>query len=336
MWAHPNETVVENLLSPGNLSQIMRASYQFPGKPIPILCLPQVSAYRGMLLPVPLGGGFSSLSDLVSEATTGGKGQKLLFNKVGATGVANATSTLWFTAGTPNAGSNGAALAAGTDCTSTTTGALRQANAAGGDTLHIVSAFSMPTVGSNCLLLFDRIWHGLAAASTAGAQTVTSTLTRYATTGATGTSIGNFCAPEVNTNLGATAHTWTIQYTDDAGNGVETTAGNVGVSGCVTPRIDVAAAAPWNAVLNGNDVGLSDISQWTTGASVTGNINICVGHPLGFIPQPTANQMVILNGINDAFNLERVYDNACLSFFELFKNATTATTYNGIVQLVSG
>lgn len=365
-WARPNESVVESIFEKGHLEQMYKATRDFRG-PIPILGLPQVSVVDGLLIATPLGegysslrefagehaprtytfqgkeyplisggAGFASLSDLISEATTGGKSQDLVFQKTGATGVANASNTLWFAAGQPAAGSIGAALAGGTDTTSATTGALKQRNPTGGDTLHIVTCYSIPSVANNTLLLFDRIWHGAPAVSTAGAQTVTMTPTRYSTTGSTGTSKFNFVTLEINTNLGATAHTWTIQYNDDSGNTVETTAGNVGLSSGITPRLDVAASAPWSAVLNSGDFGVSDLTQFTMGASVTGATNLVLGHPLAFIPQPVAQQMVILDGINSAFNLVQVVDDACLSFFELYKLATTATQYNGIIKLVAG
>lgn len=337
----------------------MRSSQQVCFRdPLPLIGVPQVSIVDGMLVAVPIGEGFSSLrefaelygksplppkehaigggagfaslSDLIAEATVNGKSQDLWFSKTGATGVANSSNTLWFTAGTPTAGSAGAALATGTDCTNATTGALVQTNPTGGDTLHIVTQYMMPSVGSNCLLMFDRLWHGLAAASTAGAQTVTMTPARY-TSG-----YDNFVTVEISSNLGATAHTWTITYTDTVPNAAETTAGNVGLSSGITPRLDVAANAAWAAVLNSGDRGITDLTQFTAGASVTGGMNVVMGHPLGYIPQSTAQQMTVLDGINSAFNLTRIVDNACLSFFELYKLATTATQYNGMIKLVAG
>lgn len=354
--ARPLEGMLDRMMMPGHLEQVLRGSAEI-AIPVPILGFPQVSAVRGLLRAVPLGegfsslrefageydyspgirgGGFASLSDLINEATNGGKGQDLLFNKTGATGVANSSNTLWFAAGQPAAGAVGAALAAGTDTLRTTTGALQQVNATGGDTLHITTVYCMPSVANNTLLLFDRIWHGAPAVSTVGAQTVTMTPSRYAGTGAGGSCLGNFATLEINANLGATAHTWTIQYTDQVPNGAETTAGNVGLNTGIAPRLDVAANAAWQAVLNAGDFGISDLTQFTMGASVTGATNLVLGHPLGFIPQPVAQQMVVLDGINSAFNLARVLDDACLSFFELYKLATTATQYNGLLKLVAG
>lgn len=358
LWKQPSEGVIDSLLLPGHLQQIMRASIDMThGLPIPILSMPQVAVVDGLLIPTPLeqgfsslreyakdwsppkgirGGGFSSLSDLISEATNGGKSQDLLFSKSGATGVANASNTLWYAAGTPAAGSNGAALAGGTDTTRATVGALTQTNPSGGDTLHITTIYMMPSIANNTLLLFDRIWHGAPAVSTVGDQTVTMTPTRYAGTGVGGSSIGNFVTLEIQANLGATGHSWRVTYVDTVPNAAENATAFAGLNAGIAPRLDVAANAQWFLPLNNGDLGVSDITLFNMGASVSGATNLVLGHPLGFIPQPVAQQMVVLDGINSAFNLTRVLDDACLSFFELYKLATTATQYNGMLKLVAG
>jgi hypothetical protein len=45
---------------------------------------------------------------------------------------------------------------------------------------------------------------------------------------------------------------------------------------------------------------------------------------------------MIMDGINSAFNLQRIYDDACLSFLEISKSAVTATNWWGAVNMVSG
>jgi hypothetical protein len=70
-------------------------------------------------------------------------------------------------------------------------------------------------------------------------------------------------------------------------------------------------------------------------ASVTGAVDFTIGHPLAFIPVPLANFLSILDGINSAFNLARIFDDACLAFIEPLKAATTATTYSGIIKTVA-
>lgn len=338
LWARPAEGLVDRILGGGQLEKILKASEDI-AIPLPIGCLPQVAAYRGMLLPVPQGGGFSSLGDLISEATSGGKLQPLVFQKTGATGVASSSSTLWYAAGMPAAGANAAAMSSnGADQSVSTTGALKFTNPAGGDTTHIVSAWAMPSVALNTLLLFDRIWGGAMAFSSAAEQTFTMTAARYAGTGAGGSSIGNVVILEISVTLGATAHTWSFKYKDDNDNTAEASGAVTGVSGAVTPRLDVAASQPFFAALNSGDLGASKLTSftWSTASLTVGAGQLVLAHPLLFIPQPVANQMVIIDGINSAFNLVRVYDSACLSFLELWKNATTATNYQGTINLVSG
>jgi len=61
-----------------------------------------------------------------------------------------------------------------------------------------------------------------------------------------------------------------------------------------------------------------------------------LGHPIAFMPIPIANMVCIIDGIMTAFNLVRIFDNACLAFLEVTKPSTTATTYTGQFQTVAG
>lgn len=309
--------------------------------PIPILgtvCY----AVEGKLIPRIAGAGFTSLSDLINEATNGGKSQFVQFQRVGVTGVVAAHNTLWFEGSVPAAGAAGAALAGGTNCTRTTTGALGpQDNAAGGDTLHLVTGYVQATVASMTLLLYDRIWHGVPVITSGSGtpQTVTMTPARYAGTGAGGTSKGNFAFVEISSALPATAHGWDFQYIDDNGNTAETSPTVTGLSSGIAKRLDTAIGGSYIAPLNAGDVGISDLTQWTlrTANLASGALNFALGHPLCLLPCSTAaNQMVVLDGINSQFNLLRIYDDACLALLEINKAATTATTYTGAFQLVSG
>lgn len=282
--------------------------------------------------------GFSSLSDLISEATTGGKLQGTAFSKVGSTGVVGATSTLWRVGNIPSGGAAGAALAAGTNCTRATAGALGQANPAGGDTLHLVSFSAINSVATQTLLLWDRIWHGAPSIAVATAQTITMTPSRHATTGASGTSKGNFAHLEITTVLPATAHNWTLQYVDDSGNAAEGAAARAGLSAGIVDRIDDNVAGSWFIPLNSGDLGISNLTQLTLSATLaSGALNLVLGSPVGLFPLPgVANLGATFDGINSAFNMVAIETDACLNFWELMKSATTATTYNGYVVLVSG
>ena len=334
------ESFVERLIGAPDMEAIRRSSMEMH-IPIPIWGT-GAFVYKGDMYPVIAGGaGFSSLSDLISEATTGGKLQQLGFSKVGATGVVGRASTLWYAGNIPGVGATAAALAAGTNHTRATAGAIGpQKNAAGGDTLHLLKADGGISVAAQPLLLYDRIWAGEPLITSAVAQTVTMTPTRYETTGAAGTSKGNMVFAEVRTTLGAATPNLTLQYVDDSGNAPENAAAVVGITGAVTPTFPYGSAALGLMFipLNAGDAGVSDITQWTQSVSyVSGAYAIVLAHPLLWIPAVMlANGGYIIDGINSAFNLQRVYDDACLALLEPIRPVTTATTYQGMLTMCSG
>ena len=171
--------------------------------------LKRASRYAGKM--DSLNAGFSSLSDLISEATAGKK-QYLLVGKGGFTGAVSATTSLWGGAGTPAAGANASNAPTGDSPTSATTGALVFNNAAGGDTLHFTKADMLATVGST-LLAYDRLFQVNKTMNSTATEAVTGTQSRYANTvaGSADSAEGNFVFAEVGgTALAATAHNWTV------------------------------------------------------------------------------------------------------------------------------
>jgi len=212
----------------------------------------------------------------------------------------------------------------------TTTGGLQQTDPSGGDTLHFTTAFAQGSAGPSTLLLYDRIFHASAINhNTAAAQTITGVPTRYATT----TSKGNFCFLEVTTVLTATVFNITLQYTDQDGNAAENAPSLAGIVSSAVTRIP---HAPRFIPLNSGDTGLRTVTQVTfSAAAASGVSNLVMGHPLAFLPCPIANSMVVLDGINSAFNLVEILTDACLALIEM-KGVATATTYNGQVIMVSG
>lgn len=280
--------------------------------------------------------GFASLSDLITEAASG-KQQNIPFVKSGAAGAIGAPNTLWFENGSPSAGSEGAAPTDGTNCTNATAGSFGQSNPSGSDTLHITNFNCVSTVASQTILLFDRMWHTQPTVSTAAEYTVVMALSRYSTTGSSGTSKSNFFAVETVTALAATAHTWQIDYVDDSGNAEETSTALAGLSSCIAKRLDHSTNL-WFHPLNSSDLGISDLRSITLSANLAaGSVNCLVGHPLGLFPLPgLANCGASYDLVNSAFNLAQVQTDACLCCFELSKGATTATTYQGYFTMVAG
>lgn len=279
--------------------------------------------------------GFASLSDLITEATTGGKKQVLTYNKVGvAAPVAGASQWLWRLGTTPGIAAVAAVAPGGTVYTNATTGSLRQTDAGGTDTLHFVSWTGVSsTAQGTALMLVDNLWAASFNYATNGSVAVTGVPTRYQT--AT-TAPGNFMSGDVTTVLGATAQNVTITYVDQDGNAAEAAAAMaIRVSSAVNTIPHTAPA--WFIPLNAADTGLRNITNFNLSAANSGFVDRMIAHPIAILPGVgLVGQPFILDGINSAFNLERIYNGAALGLLEWFKSATAAATYNGYITLVSG
>lgn len=286
-----------------------------------------------------LNAGFASLSDLITEATTGAKRREFPFLKNGPTGVVGATSTLWRLGASPPAGATGSAAPAGRACDDTTTGGFPFTNPASGDTQHFISGFPCASVAGNTLLLYDRLFDVLKTMASTATQAVTGVPTRYQSgTAANADYIGgNFLFIEIGgTALAATAHNWTVcTYTDEA-SGASTMPSLAGNASGIVDRLDMPLGS-WYCPLASGDLGIKALTQMQCDASVaTGVITFAIGHPIAWMPCPLANIVCNVDGINTAFNLARIMDDACLAFLEVAKPATTATIYTGTFTTVAG
>lgn len=285
-----------------------------------------------------LNAGFTSLSDLISEATTGGKRQDLMFTKAGAAGVAARSNSLFNVGAVPAAGGTGGTTGTGRAVTRTTTGCLTQQNAAGGDQLHVTTITVQGSVAGQMLLLYDRLWD-MTHTMTVDPRScdAANVPTRYQTAAL---APGNFFSGEVTTVLPAATPTITIDYVDQDGNNVTGSALSTIASAAAVNTIPFTAPN-WFYPLASTDQGLRSLQNSAnavnlSAAMASGVVTWFIGHPLAFIPCPAANTPVIIDGINSAFNLSRVYDDAGLCFLEIAKSATTATNWWGSITLVSG
>lgn len=282
--------------------------------------------------------GFTSLSDLIAERTAG-KGRDYYFQKVGTTGVVSATNSLWRVGNQPAAGANASNAPGGDAPTDATTGAFPFTNPTGGDTQHFVGADVLSTVNANTLLLYDRIFQVNKTMSSSATEAVTGVPTRYQSNTDTDAdaAAGNFLFVEIGGALSATAHNWTVcTYTDQNGNTGATLPSLTGNSSGIVNRLD-HPTGQWFAPLASGDYGIKALTQMQcSSAALTGTINFVMGHPIAFMPCPLANMICMVDGINTAFNLTRVFDDAALAFLEIIKPATTATTYSGGLLTVAG
>lgn len=282
--------------------------------------------------------GFTSLSDLISEATSGGKSQIMAFVKAGAAGVAARSNSLWSVGSWPASGAAGGTTGTGVALTRTTTGALAQQNAAGGDQLHLTTMTVQASVAGQILLLYDNLWN-MTHTMTVDPRScdAANPPTRYQTAAL---APGNFFSGHVTTVLPAATPTITLDYVDQDGNNVTGPALSTIASAAAVNTIPFTAPN-WFYPLNPADVGLRSLQNSAnainlSAAMASGVVTWNIGHPLVFCPVGAANTPVIIDGINSAFNLQRVYDDACLNFLELCKSATTATNWWGAIQFVSG
>lgn len=285
-----------------------------------------------------LNAGFASLSDLISEASAGGKRYEYQFSKAGATGVVAVTNSLWGLGNQPAAGANAANAPGGEAPTDATTGAFPFTNPTGGDTQHFTTGYPLASVAGNTLLLYDRIFQVNKTMNSTATESVTGVPTRYQATSGVDRAEGNFLFAEVGgTALAATAHNWTTcLYTNQAGTGSRTLPSLTGNSGAIVRRLD-HPVGQWFAPLAAGDTGIKELDQLQCSALVaTGVVNFVIGHPIAFMPCPIANMICVSDGINSAFNLARIFDDAALAFLEVCKPATTATNYVGSVTCVAG
>lgn len=281
--------------------------------------------------------GFSSLSDLIAEASAGKK-YDFQYAKTGVTGVVGVTNSLWGVGPQPPAGANASNAPGGDAPTDATTGAFLFTNPTGGDTLHFVSGFACASLANN-LLLYDRIFQVNKTMNSTTNESVTGVPTRYqsSTASAADYAGGNFLFIEVGgTQLAATGHNWNALYRDDANNDAQTLPTVTGNSGAIVRRLD-HPVMQWFCPLATGDVGIKDLNEIDCSAAVaTGVINFVIGHPIAWMPCPIANIVCVADGINTAFQLTRIFDDAALGLLEVNKPATTATTYNGSFTAVAG
>jgi len=290
------------------------------------------------LMPI-AGGGFSSLSDLIAEATTGGKAQTLNFIKgPSGTKVVGRGWSYWLLGPYPVAGAAGGATGTGAARTRATQGALGQSNAGSGDTLHFVTGLVSGNVGGNLLLMYDRLWD-MTHTMTVDPRScdAANVPTRYQT--AT-TAPGSFISGEVTTVLPAATPTVTFDYVDQDGNNVTGPAFSTIFSAAAVNSVPFTAST-WFYPLDAADQGVRSLQNSAnavnlSAAMASGVVTWFIGHPIVFMPAQVANIPVVIDGVNSAFNLQQIVDDACLAFMDVAAGATTTTTYTGNIFLVSG
>ena len=286
------------------------------------------------------GTGFTSLSDLIAEASAG-KRREFMFNKAIATapGTAGESVSLTQLGPVPAAAANAAAAPGGEACVDSNTGFPLFANPTNPDTQHIVSAWGSSSVINRSLLLYDCLFRVNKTMNSTATEAVTGVPTRYQSTtgGAADSAEGNFLFIQVGaTVLAATAHNWTTcLYTDQAGVS-STLPSVVGQSAAAVHQLDMPVNQ-WFAPLAAGDTGIQQLDQMQCSALVaTGVINFVIGHPIAWMMFPIALFMTPFDYISTAFNLARVFDDAALALMDVAMPASSAATFNVHIVTVAG
>lgn len=285
------------------------------------------------------GVGFSSISDALARASAGYSqtlnGGTIL--KTGALATATATGSLWRVGVAPAAGATSAAAPGGAAPTSATTGAC-VFNNPGSGTTHLIGADFSASLVNSTLLMYDRIFNVAKTMNSTAAENVTGLPTRYQSTVASDPDYagGNFLFPEVGgTVLANTAHSWTGQYTNQAGTTAQVLPTTAGFAACQVDRLDIAGN-PWFLPLAAGDIGVKALTRMQCSALVaTGVLNFVIGHPLGFMAFPVASSFLPFDWLTNRELAPRIFDNACIAFIEPTKPAGTACNYLGRAVLAN-
>lgn len=276
--------------------------------------------------------GFASISDALSRASQGYR-QSVPFNKVGSTGVAGVSNSLWRAGPQPASGAAPAAAPGGTAFNNASVGALKWVNPASG-TSHLTGADASASVINNTLLLYDLLFGCAKVVNSNATEAVTGVPTRYqSTTPANPDYIGgNFLFIQVGgTALAATAHNHTAVTYLDQDNAGSTLPSLTGNSGAIVDRLD-HPVQQFFAPLESGDAGVKALTQMQHSAAIaTGVLWYMIGHPIGFMSFPVINSLLPFDWLTNRDQAPRIFDSACLALLEPLKPATGATTYTGLI-----
>lgn len=248
------------------------------------------------------------------------------FLKASATSEGAGTfQSLWLTAGNPGAGVAPPAFSAGSGytCSNATQGAIPFTDPASTTELFKVSAAGA-TVGT--LILYDRLW------TCTGFGTVVTTAQNITTPGnlpsrdAGGTTNGDGVElwGEVYTAPGATAATWTVSYTNQAG-----TASRSATYAHPANAETVGQMFPFT--LQAGDYGVRQCASFTASISsgTAGSIGITLLRRLATIPLPVANIAQILDF--GAVGMPQLYNGTCLALMMMCSTTNTGLVTGDVV-----
>lgn len=272
--------------------------------------------------------GFNTVDSVVNSLSVLGQGQYLEFNKtLPSTTAAGVPHSLWEATGFPSASNGQGASASGSFiCSATMAGAIPFNNAVSLTSASLISWECTPTAaaGVGTLLLIDRI-----AQFTMNHNANSAVVTGMDATSRLASNEGAMIWVEVASALSAGSNTFTLTYTNQAGQS-KTTQSIVTVASAIRGRS--ATANLWVPLASG-DSGARTITNFNfVAGSATGVITICLVRVLARLPQNTAGVSVARDFVVEIPNLRKVYDNSCLSFI-FIPNAAGTPQWAGAITI---
>ena len=237
----------------------------------------------------------TDLSDLINRGTGGNSGtpETLFYFKAPRIAGAAATApiagrmaSLWRYDGMPG---GGAIPTTGAIPTRTTQGALPYI-AAGGGREKFALAVGLTSSVAGVFTLYDRLFHigGLSGTVTT-AQTVQGSTPTPALTRNTG-GVGNVVFVEIYTQIGNTAQTITMNYTNQAG-----TTGRISTAVAIGGSNNREATRVIMLPLQGSDTGVRAVESVTLSGStaIAGEFGVIIARPFPILAVATAGMAVI-------------------------------------------
>lgn len=266
--------------------------------------------------------GFTTYDSIINALSVNGKGQRPFYQKNSVTAAAGTFASLWNIAGIPAAGTFGTAKTARTR-DNTSTGAIPFTNAAGGNTMHLLSAGIGSTVAAGVFVLVDRLIEGPFDGTVTGANNYNAgTPITIPSRDINGAALGDGCMMFVENvaNTNTTTPNLTVTYTNQAGTAAQST-GALALTAVGQHRFPTSTLF---LPLATGDTGVRKLESYTLSATATSaQLNIVICRPLLFVPCMTAGGYTERDTVLQMANLPRLYDGSCLQWILLAAATTT-------------
>jgi hypothetical protein len=245
--------------------------------------------------------------------------------KVGAATTVGRWYSPFYVAGRPGAATAPSPGIAGAALT-TYAGQIPFTNPGSGNTY--LARFSGTANVLGTLILADRLWHNSGITVTSTASQNINSATWPARDSACSTNGANvMIGAEVSTVMGAGTPTWTMGYTDSAGN-----AGNSTVTAAQATTMAVGSFIPIQ--LAAGDTGVRSIQTWQQSATMTSGVYHLVAYRiLARVPVTIANVDSAVDALTSGFPI--MCDNT-VPFLLWLPATTTAPTLTGQMVVTQG